>query len=150
MASLDKNIDKSTVEVLVIEDDQDSREAIVQLLKMEGYQPYEAPDGETGVNKAREVRPDLILLDLNLPDIDGRQIIQMLRGDQSLAKTPILVLTAAGRNEAQSAVEMGANAYFIKPLEYETLLRTLPMVRGSMPAGQSSVALQEVREIHSV
>src|SRR5215203_4283687 len=128
---------KETIDVLVIEDDDDSREAMVQILKMEGYRPLSAADGKTGVNKAREVVPDIILLDLNLPDIHGKQIIQMLRKDQSLNRTPILVLTAAGRVEAQSAIEMGANAYFIKPIQYDTLLRSIPIVKGSIhTAGQ--------------
>ena len=134
------------IDVLVIEDDDDSREAMVQILKMEGYRPLSAADGKTGVNKAREVVPDLILLDLNLPDIHGKQIIQMLRKDQSLDRTPILVLTAAGRKEAQSAIEMGANAYFIKPIQYDTLLRSIPLVKGSIrAAGQC-----ESRELQRV
>src|SRR5262245_51288675 len=96
--------DNKVLQIVVIEDDEDSREAIVQLLKIEGHRPYAAADGKTGLDKAREVHPDLILLDLNLPDLHGKQIIQMLRKDQTLDKTPILVLTAAGRSEAQSAV----------------------------------------------
>jgi two-component system, OmpR family, phosphate regulon response regulator PhoB len=127
---------KDVLDVLVIEDDDDSREAMVQILKMEGYRPSSAADGKTGVNKAREVVPDLILLDLNLPDIHGKQIIQMLRKDQSLDRTPILVLTASGRMEAQSAIEMGANAYFIKPIEFDTLLRSIPLVKGSIHAAK--------------
>ena len=126
------NYNNDVLDVLIIEDDDDSREAMVQILKMEGYRPMSAADGKTGVNKAREIVPDLILLDLNLPDIHGKQIIQMLRKDQSLDRTPILVLTAAGRGEAQSAIEMGANAYFIKPIEFDTLLRSIPLVKGSI------------------
>ena len=128
---------KEILDVLVIEDDDDSREAMVQILKMEGYRPYSAADGKTGVHKAREVLPDLILLDLNLPDINGKQIVQMLRKDHFLAQTPILVLTASGRNEAQSAIDLGADAYFIKPIEFDTLLRSIPLVKGSVHSKQS-------------
>jgi DNA-binding response OmpR family regulator len=131
---------KEAIDVLIIEDDDDSREAMVHILKMEGYRPYSAADGKTGVNKAREVVPDLILLDLNLPDLNGNQIIQMLRKDPSLDRTPILVLTAAGRVEAKSAIEMGADAYFIKPIEFETLLRSIPLVKGSIHHAQGVYA----------
>lgn len=141
--------DKDVMNVLIIEDDEDSRGMMVELLKMEGYKPYEAADGTTGVNKAREVRPDLILLDLNLPDIHGRQIIQILRKDQSLEKTPILVLTASGRTEAQSAIELGANAYFLKPIEFDTLLSTIPRVKGRIRNNYHGKGVGNEVELHA-
>jgi DNA-binding response OmpR family regulator len=111
---------KKNVKILVIEDDEYSRDALAHLLAAEGYEAQSAHDGETGLRLAQEVRPDAIVLDLNLPGMDGRQVIKAIRGDNSLSSVPILVVTGDDK-DAQSAVEMGADRYLTKPLEFDDL-----------------------------
>ena len=111
---------KINIKVLVIEDDEYSRDALAHLLVAEGYDAQSAHDGETGLALAQEIRPDVIVLDLNLPDINGKQVIRMIRANKSLSSIPILVVTGDDEN-AQSAVEMGADGYLTKPLEFDDL-----------------------------
>jgi DNA-binding response OmpR family regulator len=118
------------LQILIIDDDDMTREAMEQLLKIEGYKTCSAPDGTTGYSSAVAAHPDVILLDLNLPDINGKQVIGMLREEQELRKVPILVLTGESKEEAQQAVNLGANGFFLKPVEFTMLLESLPQARG--------------------
>ena len=118
------------LQILIIDDDETTREAMEQLLKIEGYHAYSAADGTTGYSSALQAHPDLILLDLDLPDISGKQIINMFRKKQELREVPILVLTGESREEAQTAVNLGANAFFLKPVPFDRLLESIPQVSG--------------------
>jgi DNA-binding response OmpR family regulator len=119
------------IRVLVIEDDEYSRDALAHLLAAEGYDAQSAHDGEAGIDKARKINPDVIVLDLNLPGIDGKQVIKMIRGDQSLASIPILVVTGDDDKEAQAAVQMGADGYLTKPLEFDALISAITNIQAS-------------------
>src|SRR6185369_4658381 len=92
--------------ILVIEDDEYSRDALAHLLTAEGYEAQSASDGESGLARAQEMHPDVIVLDLNLPGIDGKQVIQMLRRDGPLKAVPILIVTGDEDRAAQSAVDL--------------------------------------------
>jgi len=113
------------IKVLVIEDDEYSRDALAHLLAAEGYEAELADDGESGLAKAREMNPDIIVLDLSLPGIDGKRVIKMIRSNQTLSSTPILVVTGHSDTEAQSAVDLGADAYLTKPVEFDELTRAI-------------------------
>ncbi len=120
---------------LIIEDDQYSGEAYAHLLAAEGYDSEWAEDGHTGYRKAKEMRPDVVILDLILPGMDGIKVIELFRTDDALKKTPILVVT--GRDEdARSAIDAGANSYLIKPVEFTDLIRAVSGLgsRGGTPA----------------
>lgn len=117
--------------ILVIEDDEYSRDALAHLLAAEGYEAQSASDGESGVEKAHELRPDVVVLDLNLPGIDGKQVIQMLRNDGPLRGVPILVVTGDEDRAAQSAVELGADGYLTKPVEFDDLIRAIDKLTGA-------------------
>jgi CheY-like chemotaxis protein len=117
--------------ILVIEDDEYSRDALAHLLTAEGYEAESATDGESGIAQAQELRPDVIVLDLNLPGIDGRQVIRTLRKDQTLREVPILVVTGDEDRAAQSAVEMGAAGYLTKPVEFDDLIRAISDLRAA-------------------
>ncbi|HXG91778.1 MAG TPA: response regulator [Blastocatellia bacterium] len=110
--------------ILVIEDDEYSRDALAHLLASEGYNTQSASDGESGLTKAREMRPDVIVLDLNLPGINGKQVIKTIRDDESLKKIPILIVTGED-NEARAAVDLGADGYLTKPVEFDDLIREI-------------------------
>src|ERR1051325_2523841 len=117
--------------ILVIEDDEYSRDALAHLLAAEGYEAQSASDGESGLEKAHEMRPDVVVLDLNLPGIDGKQVIQMLRNDGPLRGVPILVVTGGEDRAAQSAVELGADGYLTKPVEFDDLIRAIDKLTGA-------------------
>jgi CheY-like chemotaxis protein len=117
--------------ILVIEDDEYSRDALAHLLAAEGYEAQSASDGESGLTKAHEMQPDVIVLDLNLPGIDGKEVIQMLRNDGPLRDVPILIVTGDEDRAAQSAVEMGADGYLTKPVEFDDLIGAIDKLKGA-------------------
>jgi DNA-binding response OmpR family regulator len=123
------------LQILIIDDDDNTREAMERLLKIEGYKTRSAADGTTGYSSAVMAHPDLILLDLNLPDIDGKQVIGMIREKRELEEVPILVVTGESREEAQKAVNLGANAFFLKPVEFNVLLESIPQVSAEVTCG---------------
>ena len=117
--------------ILVIEDDEYSRDALAHLLAAEGYEAQSASDGESGIEKAHELQPDVIVLDLNLPGIDGKQVIRMLRNDGPLRGVPILVITGDEDRAAQSAVDLGADGYLTKPVEFDDLIGAIDKLMGA-------------------
>ncbi|MFL6275676.1 MAG: response regulator transcription factor [Blastocatellia bacterium] len=116
---------KSKEMILVIEDDEYSRDALAHLLAAEGYEAQSASDGESGLKKAHETQPDVIILDLNLPGIDGKAVIKMIRNDGPLADVPILVVTGDEDHAAKSAVTLGADGFLTKPVEFDDLIRAI-------------------------
>jgi two-component system cell cycle response regulator DivK len=103
--------------VLVIEDNEDNAELLLRVLKARGYATLHAPDGETGLQLAFEHKPDLILLDLGLPDIDGQTVASQLRASPDFAKVPIVAVTAWPEETARTMVEVyGCNGYISKPV----------------------------------
>jgi two-component system KDP operon response regulator KdpE len=105
--------------VLVIEDDDETRAAVVRELTRRGYRTVEAPDGRAALERWEARRPDVVLLDLGLPDIDGLQLIRRIRRE---ARTPIVILS--GRYEEQEkveALERGADDYVTKPFGVDEL-----------------------------
>ncbi|HYE85838.1 MAG TPA: ATPase, T2SS/T4P/T4SS family [Vicinamibacterales bacterium] len=112
--------------VLIAEDDRMTRLILRMLLEKEGLTVIEAENGASGMEAARRVRPDLMMVDLQMPDMDGFQILEMVRGDQKLASIPVIVLTSDTSAEVESKVlEMGADDYVSKPFEKEVLLSRL-------------------------
>lgn len=121
---------RDKVKVLVIEDDEYSRDALAHLLIAEGYETQSATDGEAGLEKAHEARPDVIILDLNLPGINGKEVIEMIRNDGPLRSVPILVVTGDEDAEARKAVDLGADGYLTKPVEFDELTRAISDLAG--------------------
>jgi DNA-binding response OmpR family regulator len=111
--------------ILIIEDDEYSAEAYAHLLDASGFEAAWAEDGSTGFEKARQMRPDAILLDLSLPGIDGYKLIELIRADSDLKSARILVITGRDRTEAQSAIDLGADSCLIKPVDLNDMLREL-------------------------
>lgn len=102
--------------ILVIEDDDDIQELITYNLVREGYLVTSATSGEAGLEAARRISPDLILLDLMLPGIDGLETCRLIRGDHRLAGINIVMLTAKGEeSDVVTGLEVGADDYITKP-----------------------------------
>ena len=103
------------MKVLIIEDDKFLRDLMSQKLSKEGFNVKEAVDGEEGLRAASESPPDLILLDLILPRIDGFGVLEKIKSDPKLAQLPVLVLSNLGQKEdVTRALSLGAQDFMIK------------------------------------
>jgi two-component system cell cycle response regulator DivK len=110
--------------ILYVEDNEANRMIVRDLLKRTKYQLIEAHDGEAGVATALEKRPDLILMDIQLPKISGMEAMRRIRADTSMASTPIIAITSfALSGDEQKAKEAGATAYLAKPYSPFDLLK---------------------------
>jgi DNA-binding response OmpR family regulator len=101
--------------VLIIEDDRFLRELIARKLADEGFDPSEAGEGEEGLKRVKEEKPDLVLLDLILPSIDGFEVLSRMKEDPKLASIPVIILSNLGqREEVERGLKLGAIDYLIK------------------------------------
>lgn len=101
--------------ILIVEDDKFLRELIARKLTQEAYVISQAVDGEDGVKKIKAEKPDLVLLDLILPGIDGFEVLARIKDDQSLNAIPVIVLTNLGqREDIERGLKLGAVDYLIK------------------------------------
>lgn len=101
--------------ILIIEDDKFLRELIIQKVSKEGYEAVGALDGEEGMKMAGKERPDLILLDLILPTMDGFEVLAKLKGEASTKDIPVIVLSNLGQKEdIDKGIKLGAKDYMIK------------------------------------
>ena len=101
--------------ILIIEDDKFLRELIARKLISEKFEVTSAIDGETGLKKAKQAKPDLILLDLILPGIDGFEVLAKLKADKDLSDAPVIILSNLGQQEdVDKGLEIGAIDYLIK------------------------------------
>ncbi len=101
--------------ILIIEDDRFLRELISRKLSDDGFKTVEAVDGEEGIKKVKEEKPDLILLDLILPSIDGFEVLSRIKKDESVKSIPVIILSNLGqKEEVEKGLKMGALDYLIK------------------------------------
>ncbi len=108
--------------VIVADDDPMVRMLVKLLLEQEGYEVHEAEDGRKAVEAARAARPDLLLVDLMMPEMDGYETIAALRGDTAFARTAIIALTVESSPQAQQRVfDLGADDYLTKPFDRDVL-----------------------------
>lgn len=124
--------------VLVVEDDDETRAALVRELAARGYRVDVAPDGQTAMLRWEARRPDVILLDLGLPDLDGLQVIRRVRRE---AATPIVILSGRyGEREKVEALEAGADDYVTKPFGVDELNARLRVAlrHAAGPAGDDA------------
>jgi two-component system, cell cycle response regulator DivK len=117
-----------TKNILVVEDTRDNRQILNDLLTAAGYSMIEAEDGETGVDLAASARPDLILMDVQLPKIDGYEATRRIRSNPDTKDIPIIAVTsyALSGDEAKAA-DAGCDAYVSKPFSPRAILT---MIRG--------------------
>jgi CheY-like chemotaxis protein len=112
--------------ILFVEDTSEQRDLLAMFLGMNGYHVEVANDGIEGLAQARKYKPDLILLDLGMPKMDGYQMMEELRADEALKGIPIVVIsawTAAAHRERAEAV--GADVFITKPFELTHILKTV-------------------------
>lgn len=112
--------------ILVIEDEPEFRMAVRMRLEANGYEVIEAEDGVVGLDMARNKNPDLILLDIMLPKMDGYKVARLLKSDEKYRKIPIIVLTArTQQKEQETAMAVGGDAYMTKPYKPQEILDTI-------------------------
>lgn len=111
-----------SITILLVEDDASVRELLKVLLEVEGYAIVEARDGIEGLEKAGQVKPDLVILDLMMPEIDGERVLSRLRAEPATQEMPVIVLS--GRYEALERCRdlIGTENVFAKPFEPVKLL----------------------------
>lgn len=116
--------------ILVAEDHLDSREALSALLEAFGYKVIEAVDGREAVELARRAHPDLILMDLMMPELDGFEAMRRIRATQETRQTPIITLTALS-GARQLALDAGADDFIPKPIDSGRLVEKLRSLLGN-------------------
>lgn len=117
---------KDHPKILIVEDDQDIRANIRLYLSSLGIICVEAFDGAEAVDAAKREKPDLILLDIILPIINGYQVCKMLKGDPEYKSIPIIMLSAkAEKADKDRGMQSGCDAYIIKPFEFDNLEKTI-------------------------
>ncbi|MGC6421221.1 MAG: response regulator transcription factor [Flavobacteriaceae bacterium] len=114
---------KSDIKILLVDDEPDIREIIGYNLSNEGYQVFEAKDGEIAVRKAEEILPHLIIMDIMMPNMDGISACEVLRKNPKLQTTVVMFLTARGEDFSYvAAFDAGADDYVTKPIKPKVLL----------------------------
>jgi two-component system, cell cycle response regulator DivK len=109
--------------ILVVEDNEPSRDVLSRRLERRGYRVLLAADGQQAVSNARAAMPDLILMDLGLPGIDGWEATRLLKADATTRHIPIIVLSAhAMTNDREMALAAGGDEFDTKPVRFEKLL----------------------------
>lgn len=111
-----------TPKILVADDNPASRELIREVLEMSGYDVLEASDGREAVHQARNGAPDLVLVDIQMPRLDGYGVLRELRADPRLSDMPVVALTAfAMQGDRERAMDAGFDGYITKPVEIAAL-----------------------------
>jgi DNA-binding response OmpR family regulator len=113
----------SLAKILVVDDEADLVSVLRFGLQVEGFTVIDAGDGEAGLRRAREERPDLIVLDLMLPKLDGYEVCRALKFDERYRGIPIIILSArSGEADRRLAHDMGADAFMTKPYDMRDLV----------------------------
>jgi two-component system response regulator MprA len=129
--------------VLIVEDDDDIAQVLQRSLRLEGYETRIAGDGEAALGAANDFVPDLVVLDLGLPKLDGMEVARRLRAADDV---PILMLTARDALEARvEGLDAGADDYLVKPFERQELLARLrALLRRRPPRGSASLVVADL------
>ena len=107
--------------IMAVEDNEDNRDLIVKVLSHRGYEVVGVGDGSEALARLAEVDPDLILMDINLPGMDGYEVTRRIRHDEDFSRVPIVALTAhAMHGDREKSLAAGCNAYVSKPINVHT------------------------------
>lgn len=131
--------------ILVVDDEQDIRELIRYNLAKDGFRVESVASGEDALRRVRAIAPDLIVLDLMLPGVDGLEVCKRLKADRASARTPVIMLTAKGEDaDVVTGLELGADDYVVKPFSPRVLLARIKAVlrRKEEVADEAATILQ--------
>lgn len=112
--------------ILVIEDEPEMRRNLITILKLEKFQPFGAENGRVGLELVKREKPDLILCDVMMPELDGHSVLEALRQSEATASIPFIFLTAKGEKaDLRSGMNLGADDYLTKPVAKADLLHAI-------------------------
>jgi CheY-like chemotaxis protein len=115
--------------ILVVEDNEENRDSLTRRLERRGFAVIAATDGKAGVEKAKAEKPDLILMDMNMPEMDGWEATRQIKADPALANVKVIALTAyAMGGDRERALEAGCTDYHAKPIEFPKLLAQIEQI----------------------
>ncbi|MFA6449622.1 MAG: response regulator [bacterium] len=119
-------MDEKNTNILVIEDDKDTNDIILTILNDAGFSPFPAYDGEEGLQKAESEQPDVIILDLMLPKINGLEVCRILNSNEKTRAIPVIILTAKRELSTKlSSFVAGAKRFITKPFESQDLVNEI-------------------------
>lgn len=134
--------------ILVVDDEKDLLDLIEYNLKKEGFDVLKAENGEQGIKIAQEHRPDLILMDIMMPKMDGIQAVEILRKDESLRNMPIIFLTARGDEKTEvQGLDMGGDDYITKPISTTKLISRIKAVMRRFEDADETVKVLQVHDL---
>ena len=114
------------MKILYVEDNEDNIFMLSMFLKRKGYEVFIAKDGQAGVDQAKTLLPDLILMDIGLPVLDGYAATQQIKKDEKTKHIPIIILTAHALSiDKEKALQSGADEYVSKPVNLQVLMKVL-------------------------
>ena len=120
--------------ILLVEDNEENRDALSRRLERRGFGVIMATDGQQGLDMARSEAPDVILLDMNLPEIDGWEVARALKDAEATRRIPIIALTAhAMSGDREKAIGAGCDDYHTKPAELTKLLAQIQAILKKIP-----------------
>jgi two-component system alkaline phosphatase synthesis response regulator PhoP len=132
--------------ILIIEDEEDIRELMAYNLAREGYRTTAAGTGEDGLRAARAQKPDLVILDLMLPGMDGLEVARLLKGGKETGSIPVMMVTARGEEaDIVAGLELGADDYVVKPFSPRVLLARVRALLRRRSAGESGEEKEGIR-----
>ena len=135
MGNVKKDSDSVVSKILVIDDEESFRQVMIKSLSKEGFEVVAAPDGKTGVSLAAERQPDLIVCDLNMPGMDGYEVLAALRREPQLADIPLIFLTGQSQpSQVRQGMNLGADDYLTKPVDLADLLSAIRVRLGRRQA----------------
>lgn len=127
---------ENKLRILIAEDFEENRVALKLILKHTGFDVIEAQDGQQAIEAVRREKPDLVLMDITLPVIDGLQATREIRSDEKFERLPIIIISAHDDDEVRrQADEAGASGYISKPVEIEELKK---LIEGCLTVGRHS------------
>lgn len=132
--------------ILIIEDEPQTRENLQLILEMEGFRAVTAADGRSGIEAIARERPDLILCDVSMPELDGHGVLRELRAREDSRTIPFIFLTARGeKRDIRDGMNLGADDYLTKPLDTDDLLAAIESRLARLEALQSHGAILDFR-----
>jgi DNA-binding response OmpR family regulator len=115
--------------ILIADDNEQIRESLASILEDEGYAMWTAKDGAEALRKAREIAPDILILDVMMPEMSGYEVCRIIKSDPDLKKTFVLMLSAKGQEtEKERGKDVGADEYFVKPFSPSELVARIKNV----------------------
>lgn len=134
--------------ILVVDDERDLLDLIEYNLKKEGFKVLKAENGEEGISKAKEHKPDLILLDIMMPKMDGLEAVEIMRKDEDLKKTPIIFLTARSDEKTEiDGLNKGGDDYITKPISTTKLVSRIKAVLRRFDDSEQTANKLEVHDL---